>query len=140
MKPKRKIQSRKLLKFLIDSGVLAKGEDAIKQAKIEYRKEYKKQWRIQKKTLAKTIQFYVSLREYQQISMLAIESGQSPSTFCKASVLSVIEGGKSIPVLNQVLQAISLSINDESIHRLGEAERLLLLYLCHGDSKDSGKT
>jgi hypothetical protein len=140
MKPKRKIRSRKLLKFLIDSGALTKGEEAIKEAKIEYRRQYKKQWRIQKMSLTKVMQFYVSLRECKQIYLFALESGMSPSSFCKSAVISLIEDKKTIPALNQVLQAISLCINNKSVHDLIDAEKLLLQYLGYGNNKDSSKT
>ena len=142
MKPRKRIQSKKLYEYLLELEVLDRGEDAITEAKKKYRKEYKRAWAENRKKLSKEISFFISLRQHQKLRILAMNNQVAVSRYCKELILDSIHGGAEVKnriLFKRILQIISLSINENSIRRLEELERFLIDQLTHGDHKSADK-
>lgn len=135
MLTKPKIRSRRLLEYLIVSGALDKGKDAIVEAKLAYRKQYKKEWRQHKLTLHKELRLSLTLRQYHSLQLTAHDNKLSPTAFARQQVLIALDARPFLPnteILRQILQSISLTINDGLTDRLQTAEKLLMAYLNGG--------
>ena len=135
MLTKPKIRSKSLLEYLIVSGALDKGKDAIVQAKIAYRKQYKKEWKQHKLMLHKELRLSLTLRQYHSLQLTAYDNKLSPTAFARQQVLIALDARPFLPnteILRQILQSISLTINDGLTDRLQTAEKLLIAYLKDG--------
>mgnify|MGYP001570420545 CR=1 FL=1 len=134
-KPK-KIRSNRLLEYLIATGALDNGKDAIVQAKLAYRKQYKKEWKQHKLMLHKELRISLTLRQYHSLQLTAYDNKLSPTAFARQQVLIALDARPCVPnteILRQILQSISLTINDGLTDRLQTAEKHLIAYLNGGD-------
>ena len=134
-KPK-KIRSNRLLEYLIATGALDNGKDAIVQAKLAYRKQYKKEWKQHKLMLHKELRISLTLRQYHSLQLTAYDNKLSPTAFARQQVLIALDARPFLlkpEILRQILQSISLTINDGLTDRLQTAEKHLIAYLNGGD-------
>jgi hypothetical protein len=135
MLTKLKIRSKKLLEHLIVSGALEQGNDAIVQAKKLYRQQYKRDWKKRKLMLSRELRISLTLREYCSLRITAHNNGLSCTKFARQQLLNAIHEKPCIlnpEILRDILQSISLSINDGRTDRLQNAEKLLITYLKDG--------
>lgn len=112
------------------------GEEAILLAKKEYRKEYKRQWRENRRSLSKCINISITLRQYQQLKLLALKNQTSVTALSRQSILKVCEDSvelRNTVLLKQILQAVSMSINEKSFTRLHEIESMLIEQITNGN-------
>jgi hypothetical protein len=134
-----KVHSKALYEYLLKSGVLHGTDEDIALAKLEYRKIYKRQWK-QRTRPRKEIRIEVTQKDFQTIKTKALELGVSHTGYARGVLLSSIGLKQLIPhkqILLKVLQLISMAVigstkNTQSWRQweqMGEAERLLLLYL-----------
>ncbi len=74
-----KIRSRNLYLFLVEKEVLDKGEQALKEAKAEYRRIYKRTWKKNIVVKKKELRPAFTLKEHNAIQLKAIEFGLTPT-------------------------------------------------------------
>ncbi len=135
----KRIRSKQLHQYLLESGVLNGTPEAIGMAKLAYRKEYKKHWRKQHRP-KKEIRFEFTIKQYATIKAKAFSCGLKPTPFCRQIILQAIQGELLIPhrdQLRHVLQLVSMAaiaserslLHPQVTSHLAEAEQLLLDYL-----------
>lgn len=135
----RKIQSKKLFKFLLDKGVLDGPEEAIQEAKREYVRLYKKEWKL-RNTRQKEIRISLTVKEFTELQTLAEQVGLKPTTLVHDLAISAIENKPFIAdrdTLLEVLRNIGLaymniyqnSPNSDAENYLLRCESLLVHYL-----------
>ena len=134
-----KNQSKKMLQYLSDVGVLGGSEEAIQSAKIAYRREYKRHW---KKNLKKSKELRPSFTpiEFEQVVLRAKLFGLTPTAYARDIIMSSQGHFDLIPnkdKLLYILQAISMAEialkKDNNSHDtkalLLQAEEMLSQYL-----------
>lgn len=131
MKP---IRSKRLYEFLLTSGVLDKGDEAIREAKQEYRKRYKREWKGSRKGVRKELRPIFTLAEHQAILIKADEMGMYPTAFVRNCVRAQMNATVVLPErerLEQVAQLIGCAQNSygDMVSCVPEAERILMEYL-----------
>ncbi len=134
-----KIQSLTLFQYLKDQGVLGGPEEAIVQAKAEYRRQYKHDWYQQRKKNAKTIQIQFTNVEHDGIVLRAKLFGLNPTEYGRQAILSQQQNTDLIPnkdALLKVLQKVAMAGfeslrtgNRDLMELLDQAESLLTTYV-----------
>lgn len=135
MKP----QSEKLFHYLKEKGLLDAPENALKQAKQEYRKQYLATWQQERKAKTKDIRIRFTHTEFIEISKRAKAFGLCPTHYAKQVILQEQQNTVLLPhqdVLQKVLQKLAMasiqSLRSKDIElttMLDEAETLLTNYI-----------
>jgi hypothetical protein len=135
MKP----QSEKLFQYLKEKRLLDAPEDALKQAKQEYRKQYLATWQQERKAKTKDIRIRFTHTEFIEISKRARAFGLCPTHYAKQVILQEQQNTVLLPhqdVLQKTLQKLAMasiqSLRSRDIElttMLDEAETLLTNYI-----------
>ncbi len=138
-----KIRSKKLFAFLEAKGVLDGTDDAILEAKKEFRKNYKRDWKRYTRIKRKAINCLFTLHEYSDIQSQAKRMGLRPALFGREVILSATHSSVLVPNKNELLKALQLVgmtgislanaqlpispyVLSESVEHLHNAEQLLM--------------
>ena len=130
-----KARSKKLAKYLEETGAIHGTPEDIALAKKEYTRLYKKNWK--RNTLKnKEIRATFTADEYSHIQCKAAARGMTPTTYIRK--LALAPGGEPVPHTDRlllILQKLRMAAiraareNASSVPLLDEAEGLLLEYL-----------
>lgn len=138
-----KIRSRNLYNFLVEKGVFDKGEEAIKEAKTEYRRIYKRTWKKNIIVKKKELRPAFTPKEHNDLIIKSRLLGLSPTAYIQKLAIDALGQTTILPhreKLLKILQLVGISQNLIQNHRysypfsqadeyLKEAELLLLEYL-----------
>lgn len=138
-----KIRSHSLYAYLVEKEVLDKGEIAIKEAKIEYRRIYKRNWKKNAVIKMKELRPAFTPKEYSGIIIKSRTVGLTATKYLQKIAIEAISKNTLIPhreKLLKVLQLVGISQNLVQNQRhsypfsqvdeyLKEAEFILLDYL-----------
>jgi hypothetical protein len=141
-----KIRSKKLFAFLESKGVLDGTEEALFEAKREYRKNYKRDWKRFTRIKRKAINCLFTISEYGDIQNQAKRMGQRTAQFGKEVILAATHNSVLVPNRNEILKALQLVgmtgislansqipvtpyLISEYVNYLHQAEQLLLSIL-----------
>lgn len=107
-----RIRSKQLLVFLLEKNINFQDQEALTQAKAEYRRLYKKRWKTTAKK-NKEVRPTFTEYEYQELCKRAELLGLYPTTYVRELVLTNQENRELIPnkhQLLQVLQYVSMAV------------------------------
>lgn len=143
-----KIRSKALWTYLNELGVLTQGEEAIANAKREYRKQYKREHK--RKSIKKEVRPLFTPKEYEALCMRAKLFTLCPTAYAREVILQAQQLTELIPYrddLLSILQKVSVAVIasntplrfHELPQLLTEAEAQLLKYLGH-DYQNTSQT
>lgn len=130
----KRIRSKKLWQYLSDKGLLNGSNEDIEKGKADYRRMYHRQWKELHKRPQKELRVLLSIREYLDLKVKALEVGLKPTPYLKELALVAVATKQRVPEysLRKILQLVkmaSTSNHSDYKYLLIEAEKLLLEYL-----------
>lgn len=129
-----KIRSKNLWQYLSDTGALKGSESDIAKGKEEYRRMYFRQWKELHKRPQKELRIILTIREYLDLKVKALEVGLKPTPYLKELALVAIATKQRVDKnsLKKILQLVKMASTSNSKdykNLLMEAEKLLLDFM-----------
>ena len=130
----KRIRSKKLWQYLSDKGLLNASESDIAKGKADYRREYFKRWKELHKRPQKELRIVLTIKEYLDLKVKAMEVGLKPTPYLKDLALVAVATKQrvdknSLKKILQLVKMASTTNNGDYKYLLMEAEKLLLEYL-----------